>query len=107
MVDRPHAKTRVADVCDRVAGIGGDGLVNAFVCARSRCGDFAVGVCGSLKACRGNTEGEGDAAAPEGGGCVGFGDVYEDTGANAVFVVGCGVFVDGELLGGARVEELC
>jgi hypothetical protein len=59
-----------------------------------------------LDAGGGDAEGEVDWVVEYCCGGGGFGYVAEDAGAETVFGVGCGVFVDGYLVGGAGVVEI-
>jgi hypothetical protein len=55
----------------------------------------------------GDAERKGDLRSEDYGAGCGFGDVSEDAGTEAVFLIGSRVLVDRYLAGGAGVEELC
>lgn len=74
--------------------------------AGARGGQLAVRVRQRLQAGGRDAEGEGDVFAEDDGAGGGAGDVAEDARAEPVFGVGGGVFVDGDLVGGAGVEEV-
>ena len=98
---------RGADLFDGVVGEGGDGHVDPPGCAGSRRGELAIWMSDRLDAGGGDAEREGDLAPKARCGCGHGGDGAEHARAEAVFLEGEVVGVEGDLVCGAGIVELC
>lgn len=103
---RPDGGAGAADVLERVVGVRRDAHVDAAFGAGAGGGELAVRMRHGLEAGGRDAEGEGDLLPEDGGAGVDVRHIAEDSGAQAVFGVGRGVFVDRDLVCGSRVEEL-